>query len=204
MTNRVEINVHRDQVEAALVAYFHIDPAVRVFFNGHTLVVGAAGEFISRAEAKSRDLSVFFTGKPCPAGHICERRTTNYECVECTRERSLTSSRRRAAKKAPPPVTITPLINGRPLDDYRTWCSTTLGDTARDTVVGWLAKHDPERLAIMDATPEATQRDGYWLMHRCRERGIEITKVPAPTVLKEQGIDEVNAYPVWLLAERLA
>ena len=37
----------------------------------------------SRAEAKSLGLSKYFTGKPCPRGHIAERYTGKGSCVEC-------------------------------------------------------------------------------------------------------------------------
>lgn len=54
----------------------------------------------------------------------------------------------------------------------------------------------------MDATAEATIRDGWWLTHRCRERGIEPLKVRVCPWLARQGIFEVNAYPVDLLRRR--
>lgn len=72
-----------------------------------------------------------------------------------------------------------------------------------DTVLGYLAKRRPDDLRWDLWEAEATQRDGWWLKHRCKERGLESFKVPAPVVLQEQGITEVNAYPVHLLAERL-
>lgn len=80
------------------------------------------------------------------------------------------------------------------------WCSPV--PPGWDTWVGYLAKHRPEILANMDETPEATQRDGWWLQHRCLERGIIPVKVPAPEVFRSDGIDQLNAYPVELLAER--
>lgn len=72
-----------------------------------------------------------------------------------------------------------------------------------DTVLGYTAKHMPEALVYDADVPECTQRDGFWLKHRCRERGHDVVKVRAPAVLQEQGIETVNAYPVRLLAERL-
>lgn len=72
-----------------------------------------------------------------------------------------------------------------------------------DTVLGYLARHVPEALNFDAWDPELTKRDGYWLCHRARERGIEVIKVPAPGVMMEQGIRTVNAYPVSLLQERL-
>lgn len=40
---------------------------------------------ITRKEAKFKGLPVYFSGKPCAQGHICERRTINGSCVECSR-----------------------------------------------------------------------------------------------------------------------
>ncbi len=36
-----------------------------------------------RSEAKQKGLSRYFTGKPCPRGHVCERWTDNGNCVDC-------------------------------------------------------------------------------------------------------------------------
>lgn len=71
-----------------------------------------------------------------------------------------------------------------------------------DTVLGYLAKHDPIVLELLDRDPDATKRDGYWLMHRARERGLEVVKVEACPWLRQNGIKMVNAYPQSLLAER--
>lgn len=45
-------------------------------------------DLISRSEARVAGLTRFFTGKPCPQGHVCQRMVTNYDCVECLRARS--------------------------------------------------------------------------------------------------------------------
>lgn len=71
-----------------------------------------------------------------------------------------------------------------------------------DTVLGFLAKHYPERLDCMDNTADATLRDGYWLKARCYRRCISPIKVKACPFLVRQGIFEVNAYPLELLRER--
>lgn len=72
-----------------------------------------------------------------------------------------------------------------------------------DTVLGFLAKHHPDVLECFDYTdPTATQRDGYWLAHRCREQGIPPTYVDAPPVLQERDIVQVRAYPIDLLEQR--
>jgi hypothetical protein len=44
-------------------------------------------KIISRAEAKAQGLKTFYTGKPCPHGHIAERLVAG-KCVECNRERN--------------------------------------------------------------------------------------------------------------------
>lgn len=69
--------------------------------------------------------------------------------------------------------------------------------------MGYLARNHPEWLetGMMDE-PEDTLRDGYWLVHRCREANIEPVKVSAPKFLQEKGIAEVNAYPIYLLKRR--
>src|ERR1700730_3185112 len=45
-------------------------------------------KLISRAEAKSLGLTRYFTGKPCPQGHVVERHVSGFGCVECTRKAS--------------------------------------------------------------------------------------------------------------------
>jgi hypothetical protein len=44
-------------------------------------------EIITRAEALSRSLRRYFTGKPCKHGHACERRLSSGQCTECNRAR---------------------------------------------------------------------------------------------------------------------
>lgn len=72
-----------------------------------------------------------------------------------------------------------------------------------NTVLGYLAETNPEALALMDKDAEATLRDGYWLAARCKRLGIKPIKVTASTILLQQGVWQVNAYPLWLLTERL-
>ena len=43
-------------------------------------------EIITRAEAKEKGLKRYFTGKPCKYGHICEKLTSCYKCVQCQEE----------------------------------------------------------------------------------------------------------------------
>jgi hypothetical protein len=42
-------------------------------------------EKISRKAAKAAGLTRYFTGKPCPQGHIVQRHVSGFGCVECTR-----------------------------------------------------------------------------------------------------------------------
>jgi 5-methylcytosine-specific restriction endonuclease McrA len=46
-------------------------------------IVLYAGPIITVAEARAAGLKRYFTGKPCPYGHISERRTSNWKCIEC-------------------------------------------------------------------------------------------------------------------------
>lgn len=43
-------------------------------------------EVISRAEAKARGLKHYFTGKPCPKGHVDYRHTSGGACVACKKQ----------------------------------------------------------------------------------------------------------------------
>ena len=43
-------------------------------------------------EAKALGLTRYYTGKPCPRGHISERRANGRGCVECWRESKKTES----------------------------------------------------------------------------------------------------------------
>lgn len=42
---------------------------------------------MTRAEARAQGATHFYSGKPCPRGHICERFVSTGNCVECNRER---------------------------------------------------------------------------------------------------------------------
>ena len=43
-------------------------------------------DIVTRKEAKERGLARYFTGKPCPHGHLAERRASTCRCVECDRK----------------------------------------------------------------------------------------------------------------------
>lgn len=42
-------------------------------------------QIMTRKEAKASGLDKYFTGKPCSRGHICERRASGGQCIECQR-----------------------------------------------------------------------------------------------------------------------
>ncbi|TAM07231.1 MAG: hypothetical protein EPN70_03405 [Paraburkholderia sp.] len=52
----------------------------------------------SREEAIERGSRRYFTGTPCPAGHIAERYTLNGYCVECQHEANRQDRERARAK----------------------------------------------------------------------------------------------------------
>lgn len=54
-------------------------------------------QIITRADARAQGLTRYFTGKPCPMGHIADRYVSTFGCVTCTRIRS---DARDAAKSA--------------------------------------------------------------------------------------------------------
>lgn len=43
-------------------------------------------EVISRKDAIERGLTHYYTGKPCPNGHDCQRFVSSYTCLECAQE----------------------------------------------------------------------------------------------------------------------
>jgi hypothetical protein len=74
-----------------------------------------------------------------------------------------------------------------------------------DTVLGWLSRHRPDLIegSVLDIM-EATVRDGWWLCHRVRERDYPKVYVKACPAALENGIERLNAYPNYLIAERFA
>lgn len=73
--------------------------------------------------------------------------------------------------------------------------------TGYDTVLGYLAKHNPGVLELLDKEPDATRVDGIKLREAAKRRGIEWQKVEACPWLRSFGIQMVNAYPIRLLAD---
>ena len=43
-------------------------------------------DIVTRKEAKERGLAWYFTGKPCPHGHVAERWASTSRCVVCDRK----------------------------------------------------------------------------------------------------------------------
>ncbi len=70
-----------------------------------------------------------------------------------------------------------------------------------DTVLGFVARH-PDLSHLLTDNPHDTARDGVWCARVCAQRGLMTCKVPAPHVLRDRGINVVNAYPVGIIAER--
>jgi hypothetical protein len=94
---------------------------------------------------------------------------------------------------------VSDTINGR---DVRAYFSPELNNSFGETiytVLGYLAEYHPEIIEASGDAASQTQRDGFWLTRRYP---VNPAKVKAPLVLREQGIDTVNAYPKWLLAQR--
>lgn len=44
-----------------------------------------SGSIVTRAQAKTLGLKRYFTGAPCPKGHVSERTTSSGACTECSR-----------------------------------------------------------------------------------------------------------------------
>lgn len=86
------------------------------------------------------------------------------------------------------------------VSDYR---SPNLPD-GYDTVLGYLATHEPFLLSVMEEYAEATEMDDWWLTGRCKSAGIEPVKVPASLLLVREGVFEINSYPLEFLRERLS
>jgi len=58
-----------------------------------TEYVPYTGEIVTRAQAKAEGLPRYFTGKPCPHGHVVERTTANGSCRLCSNRMSSTTVR---------------------------------------------------------------------------------------------------------------
>ncbi len=56
-------------------------------------------KLISRSVAKSQGLRYYFTGKPCPKGHISFKYVSNYACKECCKPDKKYQAKYRASLK---------------------------------------------------------------------------------------------------------
>jgi 5-methylcytosine-specific restriction endonuclease McrA len=56
-------------------------------------------DIIQRKEAKDRKLLKYFTGNPCPKGHIAERYTGKASCTECLAEKSRSAEKKEYDKQ---------------------------------------------------------------------------------------------------------
>ncbi len=73
-----------------------------------------------------------------------------------------------------------------------------------DTILGYLAKHFPAQCSDMERPAAETVKDGKWLTAKARQYPARvIIVVPAPWVLEDIGVREVNAYPVDMLRDHL-
>lgn len=54
---------------------------------------------LSRDEAIARGVHVFWTGIPCPAGHVAHRYVSNSFCVECKKERQSIRQSKKVVEK---------------------------------------------------------------------------------------------------------
>ncbi len=90
-----------------------------------TAYVPHDGPIVTRAEAKAVGLKRYFTGKPCPKGHVAERYTDKGSCLACLRlhirdrEQAKAYSRAYHAAKAAqrPPRVLTPHLEVLTFDD---------------------------------------------------------------------------------------
>jgi hypothetical protein len=49
---------------------------------------------LTRADALAFGLKRYFTGEPCPHGHVVERRVSDFSCLECCRLKDRSSKER--------------------------------------------------------------------------------------------------------------
>ncbi|MDX0455469.1 hypothetical protein GOC72_18615 [Sinorhizobium medicae] len=76
--------------------------------------------------------------------------------------------------------------------------------TGFDTVIHFFATYRPTAFEMLDNPIADTKSDGFWCKHQAVRRGLTVLKVAAPEAFEEMGIAHVNAYPISLLAERMA
>ena len=109
-------------------------------------------DLVTRSDAKTLGYRVYFTGIPCPAGHICERRVHNGECVQCAR---LAAGAYYAARKSDP--AFREKNNQRALRNYESK-SAERREEKRIGIADWIARAKSQDLTIL--TRDEARRSG--------------------------------------------
>lgn len=141
---------------------------------------------ISRADAKAKGLSRYFTGKPCKHGHVAERITANGVCTECIaaiEERYRNSHREQFREKWRKASAKAQLINPqREREKKRRWAKANQ-EKVDAYIKRWKAAN-PERCRAFDkkwrtANPAkiAKKNKNYKTLHAERLKPIAIVRV---------------------------
>jgi hypothetical protein len=102
-------------------------------------------KIISRTEAQAYGLKRYFTGIPCPRGHVCERRVSNYVCCNCNAE----NQRGRSPEKESDRKREWRLKNRAKTNQYhREWRARN-----REAYNQWHREYDRKRRGLKDAQP---------------------------------------------------
>lgn len=156
-------------------------------------------EIVLRKEAVKRGLTRYFTGKPCPKGHVAERYTTKSNCVVCTRLVADAHDKKNpegkhtrtvASQKRNPERTrqVRKEFRGRHKEQlsakYKGWYN----DNKEHMSVlnkAW-RKNNPEALRSKDSTRRARERNSYRISLRYRTE-IEVVYAEAARLTRETG-----------------
>ena len=120
----------------------------------------------SRAKAKAAGATHYFTGKPCPHGHVTPRFTSSGGCVVCTEERKRARRRLFKEQKGLTYFTGKPCLKGHVAERY----------TSSDTCVVCAYEQSKERRQRPDVKEHDRQ---YWqrpevkARHRARQQSPE-------------------------------
>jgi hypothetical protein len=119
-------------------------------------------EIISRKEAKEQGLTRYFTGVPCPKGHIAEKTISNGNCAECLKE-----YKRNWAKNNPEETKLrkkkTYQKNIETIKKYSRYYYQKNAEEKREYTRQW-KKANPEKRNAMEAKRKASkmQRTPIW------------------------------------------